>query len=249
MTASVTVLETGLLTTVQDAGRPGQASLGVGRSGACDQASYRLANRLVGNAEGAAVLEVTYGGLRLRADGDVVVVTTGARCEGSWHHNAPTTLRAGDELVLGVPTSGLRTYVAVRGGFDVDPVLGSCATDTLSGLGPDVLSPGDVLAVGTSEPADARRRPGPGDRPGGPGRDRAGDARAAPGLVPRRGVGVAARAALDGHQRQQPGRAAARGRGRSSGTAPTSCPARAWSAARCRCRRPASRCSSWPTIR
>ena len=53
--------------------------------------------------------------------------------------------------MLGVPTSGLRTYVAVRGGFDVDPVLGSCATDTMSGLGPDVLSPGDVLAVGTSD--------------------------------------------------------------------------------------------------
>ena len=77
MTGSVTVLETGLLTTVQDAGRPGQASLGVGRSGACDRTSYRLANRLVGNAEDAAVLEVTHGGLRLRADGDVVVVTTG----------------------------------------------------------------------------------------------------------------------------------------------------------------------------
>jgi biotin-dependent carboxylase-like uncharacterized protein len=151
MTASVTVLETGLLTTVQDAGRPGQASLGVGPSGACDLASYRLANRLVGNPEGAAVLEVTYGGLRLRADGDVVVVTTGARGEGCSHHNAPTTLRARDELVLGVPASGLRTYVAVRGGFDVAPVLGSCATDTMSGLGPDVLAPGDVLGVGTSD--------------------------------------------------------------------------------------------------
>ena len=151
MTASLTVLETGLLTTVQDAGRPGQASLGVGPSGAADQASYRLANRLVGNAEGAAVLEVTYGGLRLRAGGDVVVVTTGARGGGSWHHNAPTTLRSGDELVLGAPASGLRTYVAVRGGFGVDAVLGSCATDTMSGLGPDVLAPGDVLAVGASD--------------------------------------------------------------------------------------------------
>ncbi len=153
MTASVTVLETGLLTTVQDSGRPGQASLGVGRSGACDRASYRLANRLVGNTDDAPVLEVTLGGLRVRADGDVVIVTTGARCEGAWHHNAPATLRSGDELRLGAPTSGLRTYVAVRGGFDVEPVLGSCATDTLSGLGPDVLTPGAVLAVGTSEVA------------------------------------------------------------------------------------------------
>lgn len=151
MTASVTVLATGPLTTVQDSGRPGQASLGVGRSGACDLASYRLANRLVGNTEDAAALEVTYGGLRLQACGDLMVVTTGARCEGSWHHNAPATLRSGDELQLGVPSSGLRTYVAVRGGFDVAPVLGSRATDTLSGLGPDVLSRSMVLAIGALE--------------------------------------------------------------------------------------------------
>jgi biotin-dependent carboxylase-like uncharacterized protein len=151
MTPSVTVLETGLLATVQDSGRPGQASLGVGPSGACDLTSYRLANRLVGNPEDAAALEVTHGGLRLRADGDVVVVTTGARCRGSWPHNAPTTLRSGEELELGPPTSGLRTYVAVRGGFAAEPVLGSRSTDTLSGLGPDVLSPGDVLATGTSQ--------------------------------------------------------------------------------------------------
>jgi biotin-dependent carboxylase-like uncharacterized protein len=151
MKASLTVLETGLLSTVQDAGRPGQAALGVGRSGACDLASYRLANRLVGNAEDMAVLEVTSGGLRLKADGDVVIVTTGARCDDAWPHNAPTRLASGGELALGVPTSGLRTYVAVRGGFDVDPVLASCATDTLSGIGPDVLAPGVVLRVGTCD--------------------------------------------------------------------------------------------------
>jgi biotin-dependent carboxylase-like uncharacterized protein len=155
VTRRVTVLATGALTTVQDAGRPGQAALGIGRSGAADRASYRLANRLAGDGDergdGAAVLEVTFGGLRLRAEDDVVVVTTGARCEGAWPHNAPTALRAGEELSLGAPTSGLRTYVAVRGGLAVQPVLGSCATDVLSGLGPPVVSAGDVLAVG--EPA------------------------------------------------------------------------------------------------
>jgi biotin-dependent carboxylase-like uncharacterized protein len=148
MTRSVTVLATGALTTVQDAGRGGQAALGVGRSGACDRTSYRLANRLVGNAENAAVLEVTFGGLRLRADHDVMVVTTGARCEGTWPHNAPATLRSGDELRLGPPASGLRTYVAMRGGFAVDPVLGSRSTDVLSGLGPALVSVGDVLEIG-----------------------------------------------------------------------------------------------------
>lgn len=148
MTRSLTVLATGPLTTVQDAGRPGQAALGIGPSGACDRASYLLANRLVGNSLDAAVLEVTFGGLHVRADQDVVVVTTGARCEGAWTHNAPATLRSGQELRLGTPAGGLRTYLAVRGGFAVEPVLGSRSTDVLSGLGPPPVSAGDVLAVG-----------------------------------------------------------------------------------------------------
>jgi biotin-dependent carboxylase-like uncharacterized protein len=106
-----------------------------------------LANRLVGNDAGAAVLEVTFGGLRLRADDDVLVVTTGARCSGG-AHNAPMLMRHGDELQLAAPVSGLRTYLAVRGGIRVDPVLGSCSTDLLSGLGPAAVSAGDVLEVG-----------------------------------------------------------------------------------------------------
>ena len=151
MTRAVTVLATGPLTTVQDDGRPGQASTGVGRSGAADRASYRLANRLLGNPAGTAVLEVTFGGLTLEASADLTVVTTGARCPGSSVHDAPGTLRAGSALRLGVPPSGLRTYVGVRGGFAVPPVLGSRSTDVLSGLGPPVVEAGDVLPVGTSE--------------------------------------------------------------------------------------------------
>jgi biotin-dependent carboxylase-like uncharacterized protein len=145
-TRSLTVLATGPLTTVQDGGRPGQGALGIGRSGACDRAAARLANRLVGNGPDAAVLEVTLGGLVLRAGADLVVATTGARCSGA--HNTPTTLRAGRELRLGLPPTGLRTYVAVRGGIAVEPVLGSRSTDLLSGLGPSALSAGDVLPVG-----------------------------------------------------------------------------------------------------
>lgn len=151
MTPSITVLAVGALTTVQDAGRPGQGALGIGRSGACDRTSYRLANRLVGNAAGAAVFEVTLGGLRLRASDDVLVVTTGARCSGTSPHNAPGVLRAGDELRLGTPASGLRTYVAVRGGLAVEPVLGSRSTDVLAGLGPDIVSDGDRLSIGAPE--------------------------------------------------------------------------------------------------
>jgi biotin-dependent carboxylase-like uncharacterized protein len=145
-TRSLTVLATGPLTTVQDGGRPGQGALGIGRSGACDRAAARLANRLVGNGPDAAVLEVTLGGLVLRAGADLGVGTTGPRC--SVAHHAPTALRAGRELRLGLPPTGLRTYVAVRGGIAVEPVLGSRSTDLLSGLGPSALSAGDVLPVG-----------------------------------------------------------------------------------------------------
>jgi len=144
---ALTVLATGPLTTVQDDGRPGQAALGVGRSGACDRGSAALANRLVGNPATAAVLEVTLGGLAVRAEGDLLVVTTGARCPGA-PHAAPSILRAGQELRLGAPDSGLRSYLAVRGGIAVPPVLGSRATDLLSGLGPAVVAAGDVLPVG-----------------------------------------------------------------------------------------------------
>jgi biotin-dependent carboxylase-like uncharacterized protein len=146
-TRALTVLATGPLTTVQDDGRPGQAALGIGRSGACDRVSAALANRLVGNPVDAAVLEVTFGGLAVRAESDLLVVTTGARCAGA-PHAAPTLLRRGQELRLGPPVAGLRTYLAVRGGIAVPPVLGSRATDVLAGLGPAVVAVGDVLPVG-----------------------------------------------------------------------------------------------------
>jgi biotin-dependent carboxylase-like uncharacterized protein len=145
--AALTVVESGPLTTVQDAGRAGLAWMGVGRSGACDRASFALANRLVGNHAAAAALEVTFGGLRLRADGDIVLALTGARCADA-PHNAVLTLRPGAELRLGAPTTGMRTYLAVRGGVDVPEVLGSRATDLLAELGPAVVSAGDRLPVG-----------------------------------------------------------------------------------------------------
>lgn len=144
---ALTVLETGPLATVQDQGRLGQAALGVGRSGACDRGSAALANRLVGNPPEAAVLEVTFGGLAVRAERDLLVATTGAPCPGGTS-NSPTMLLTGGVLRLGIPTSGLRTYLAVRGGIQVAPVLGSQSTDLLSGLGPAVLASGDRLSAG-----------------------------------------------------------------------------------------------------
>lgn len=148
MTRALEVVRPGPQTTVQDTGRPGRAALGVGRSGACDRRAYALANRLVGNPKGAAALEVTLGGLEVRAHGDLLLATTGARCAGPWPHAAPTRLRDGEVLSLGAPVTGVRTYVAVRGGVDVEPVLGARATDVLAGLGPPVPAAGDLLPVG-----------------------------------------------------------------------------------------------------
>ena len=150
---AVTVLQTGPLCTVQDRGRPSYASIGVGCSGAADRHSHDAANRLVGNNSDAATLEVTFGGLKLRAEFDAVVAVTGAhvicRVDGAVQGlHSTLVVRAGQELELSTPTWGLRSYVAVRGGIDVPTVLGSRSTDTMSGLGPAALSSGTVLAVG-----------------------------------------------------------------------------------------------------
>jgi biotin-dependent carboxylase-like uncharacterized protein len=150
----LTVLASGPLATVQDEGRRGWASIGVTTSGAADRSAAALANRLVGNEPAAAVVEATAGGLRVRAERAVLVALTGApapvRVDGrAAPFDAPLTLTAAQVLELGTPPVGLRTYLAVRGGVDVPLVLGSRSTDTLSGLGPAPLRPGDRLPVGT----------------------------------------------------------------------------------------------------
>jgi biotin-dependent carboxylase-like uncharacterized protein len=148
------VLAPGPLATVQDVGRPGWAAIGVPRSGAADRAAHDLANRLVGNRPEAATVETTAGGLRLRSERTALVAVTGAPVPitvagRAAPCNAPVTVPAGAELVLGAPAVGLRNYVAVRGGIDVPPVLGSRSTDRLSGLGPEPLTAGQLVAVGT----------------------------------------------------------------------------------------------------
>lgn len=150
---ALSVLATGPLTTVQDQGRIGRGAEGIGRAGVCDRASAALGNRLLGNPASAAVLEVTAGGLAIRAETDLWVALTGARCRGAVPYAAATWLTTGSDLRLGPPVSGLRSYLAVRGGIDVDPVLGSRATDLLSGLGPAPVTVGDVLPVGPAEGA------------------------------------------------------------------------------------------------
>lgn len=150
----VEVVGCGPYATVQDLGRPGLAHLGVACSGAADRSSLRLANRLVGNAEDAAGVEVLAGGLALRCSGALVAAVTGApvplRIDGrAVGVGTALHLHAGQVLRLGQPVHGLRTYVAVAGGVAVQPVLGSRSTDSMSGLGPPALATGQRLPVGS----------------------------------------------------------------------------------------------------
>jgi biotin-dependent carboxylase-like uncharacterized protein len=149
----VEVTDPGALTTVQDLGRPGWAHLGVPRSGALDQPALALANRLVGNPAGAAGLETTLTGLRLRAGSGTTLAVTGAACDVrvdgrpvGWGTAVPVP--AGGDVMIGPAVDGLRSYVALAGGIAVAPVLGSRSTDVLSGLGPGAVAAGDRLPLG-----------------------------------------------------------------------------------------------------
>lgn len=148
------VLVAGPLATVQDDGRRGFEHLGVGRSGAADPDALGLGNRLVGNKQGTAAIEVTLGGLEVVFLRAALIALTGAPAVATVHggppvgQGAPVALPAGARLTLGPPREGLRTYLCVRGGIGVPPVLGSRSTDTLGGLGPPPLGPGDLLVVG-----------------------------------------------------------------------------------------------------
>ncbi|MCF0096459.1 biotin-dependent carboxyltransferase family protein [Micromonospora sp. MH99] len=166
--AAIEVLRAGALTTVQDLGRPGWAHLGVPRSGALDPTALRLANRLVGNAEQAAGLEITLTGCTLRLTHAATVAITGAEVavragDRPGDTGRPLTVPAGTVLRVGPARRGVRSWLAVAGGIDVPQVLGSRATDTLAGLGPPVLRDGDRLPLGVplAEPAPVDVTVGP----------------------------------------------------------------------------------------
>ncbi|NKQ59087.1 biotin-dependent carboxyltransferase family protein [Amycolatopsis sp. K13G38] len=147
------VLATGPAALVQDLGRPGFAHLGVPPSGALDAPALRLANRLTGNPEHAAGIEALLGGLSVRARCSCTVAVTGpvvpvSRDERELGSHAPIYLAPGQTLAIGTPDTGLRCYLAVSGGIDVEPELGSRSRDVLSEIGPPPLAPGDVLRLG-----------------------------------------------------------------------------------------------------
>lgn len=148
------ILRTGPLALVEDLGRPGVAHLGVTRSGAADRRAHTLANRLVANPDDRATVEVTLGGFSVRVHGgDVEIAVTGADTDPAvngkpFGTNSIQHVKAGDVISLGAPHTGMRSYLAVRGGIDVEPVLGSRSFDVMSAIGPRPLQRGDVLPVG-----------------------------------------------------------------------------------------------------
>ncbi|QEM81173.1 urea amidolyase family protein [Halomonas binhaiensis] len=151
------ITATGLQALFQDQGRPGQASQGISRSGAMDRGALRQANRLVGNDADQAGIELVHGGFQCISRGEQVVAITGAdvplmlkTADGrQWPllTHQPVALADGDTLTLGSPRAGIRAYLAIRGGFQEEAVVGSRSSDTLAGIGPAPLAVGDILAV------------------------------------------------------------------------------------------------------
>lgn len=155
--ASIEILSIGFPVLFQDLGRPGLTEQGISRSGAADRANLKAVNRLVGNAREAAALEIAFGGFSFRMRGSGVMAVTGATtpisvrnakgAELQAPHHQAFALEDGDVVTIGAAQAGLRAYLSLRGGFDVAPVLGSRATDTLAQIGPEPLKQGDVIAV------------------------------------------------------------------------------------------------------
>jgi biotin-dependent carboxylase-like uncharacterized protein len=152
--STLEIIKTGPLALLEDLGRPGLAHMGVTRSGAADRRAHTLANRLVANPNDRVTIEVMFGGFSARVRGDdVAIAVTGADANPSvngvpFGTNSIHYAHDGQVISLGSPNSGLRSYLAVRGGIDVEPVLGSRSYDVMSAIGPQPLQAGDVLNVG-----------------------------------------------------------------------------------------------------
>ncbi|HEX2055765.1 MAG TPA: biotin-dependent carboxyltransferase family protein [Nitrospiraceae bacterium] len=147
----------GLFTTIQDLGRYGYQHFGVSVSGAMDRTGLRIGNRIVGNPDGAAALEMTLQGPDVEFTGDAIIAVTGADLSPSLNGDlmpmwSAVAVRGVDRLRFGPRRQGCRSYVCVRGGLDVPAVLGSRSTDVragIGGLGGRRLGKGDEVYFGT----------------------------------------------------------------------------------------------------
>lgn len=158
---SIHVVKPGALSTLQDLGRHGFQRLGVVVDGVMDEWSHRAANLLVGNAEREASLEITLMGPSLEFRETALIAICGAALtprigEQALPQDRPVLVRAGSRLDFGKRESGMRAYLAVHGGFDVAPVMGSRSTYLRGGFGGldgRALRKGDTLAIGAGDAA------------------------------------------------------------------------------------------------
>lgn len=159
------VVKPGLLTTIQDLGRPGYFHLGIPEGGAMDRAAMRIANMLVGNPEDAAGLEAVFMGPELKFNDDALVAVGGAEMpvfvdgeeRDCW---SSFTVKAGQTLKFGYLKTGARIYIAIAGGIDTPPALGSRSTYPIGALGGfegRALAAGDSVPVGQGS-STARER-------------------------------------------------------------------------------------------
>lgn len=156
----IRVIAPGLLTTVQDLGRPGYAHWGISASGAADALSLRAGNLLVGNPEGTAGLEITLLGGTLEFESAALVAFTGADFDAGIPMWQAVEVKPGQPVRCGPARSGARGYLCVAGGITVPLVLGSASTHLVTGLGGwhgRALKRGDVLPLG-DPPGVARPR-------------------------------------------------------------------------------------------
>lgn len=157
----IRVLDPGFFTTFQDLGRPGLGHLGVPAAGAADTFSLRVANRLVGNPDGAPALEMTAQGVALSFETPACIAFAGAELEATLEGqplpmHQSIDIPAGANLRAGRIHDGFRCYLAIAGGFKLPQVLGSASSDSLAGLGPAPLAADDRLSLAG--------RPGPAPR-------------------------------------------------------------------------------------
>lgn len=134
------VIRAGMMTAVQDGGRSGYRHLGISQGGVLDQPAMKMANLLVGNAPDAAVLEITLGQFCAEITHPGWLALTGADCHARLDGKPLWTgwrfaVRPGQQVKLALPKHGMRSYMAVSGGFDVPPVLQSRSTDIKAAMG------------------------------------------------------------------------------------------------------------------
>ncbi len=158
---TIEVLSPGMLTTVQDLGRYGYGPLGVSPAGAADPVALRCGNRMVGNPDNAAALEMTLlGGTFVFPEGAVVALT-GAGFESKIPPWTPVRLEPGSTLKIGGSQTGARCYLCVRGGVQAPLFLGSASTHILTGLGGRYVRRGDKFEIGANAISDPVTLPCP----------------------------------------------------------------------------------------